>query len=547
MKMTGAEIVLEVIKKQEIDKIFGYPGGAVIPLYDELYKQNDIKHIRTVHEQAAVHAADAYARGSGKVGVTLVTSGPGATNTITGIATAYLDSVPLVVITGQVPQMLMGKDAFQEVDITGITLSITKYNKIVKNIKELQSVLEKAFKVAASGRPGPVLIDIPKDVLVDTYEYKSVIFNKESENGEEFVDYLSVLEKIKKAKRPVIYAGGGINKAKAEDEFLEFVEKLKVPVVNSLMSLGTISRKNPLSLGMVGMHGFKIANQAIFRSDLVIAIGARFSDRVIGKSDKFAPKAEIIQMDIDRTEMDKNIETKFNIIGDIKLHLAKLNKSIDFEVNENWICELNEIDKKQICLDNDFHPKNIIEQVAKRIDTDSYVVTDVGQHQMWVAQYYPFSPKGKFITSGGLGTMGFGTGATIGTEAIGDKKTVFFTGDGSFRMSAMELITLKKNNMKPLIILFNNRALGMVRQWQALFTDGRYAETDTLEDMDYSKFAKYFGIKSAKVDSLDELKRVLNTFPINDEMVFIECFIGRDIGVYPIVPPGKSITEGITE
>lgn len=547
MKMTGAEIILACIRRQNIDTVFGYPGGAVIPLYDALYQQKEIHHIRTNHEQGAVHAADGYARASGNPGVCIVTSGPGATNTITGIATAYLDSIPLVVITGQVPQSLLGKDSFQEVDITGITLSITKYNKMVKRVDELQGILEKAFAIACTGRPGPVLIDVPKDVLVAEYEYQEdMIKEKEmKKREEENVDYDLAGKWIQQAQRPVIYAGGGVKKAGAEEELKSFSEKAGIPVVNTLMSLGVIPRNHSYCLGMVGMHGSREANYALNQSDLIIAVGARFSDRVIGKSDSFARNAKIIHIDIDDTEIDKNVSTHSKFIGSLKKHLRNLEDKVSENNYQLWVEDIKKIKNGKKTERPQFHPSYIINQVAKKIDKNSFVVTDVGQHQMWVAQYYPFEDSQQFITSGGLGTMGFGLGALIGAEASKKRSAVLFTGDGSFRMSAMEMLTIKAEHMNPLIVLFNNSTLGMVRQWQTLFTGKRYAETDINDDFDYVLFAQKMGFEAMAVETEAELDKALSSLPIHEKPVFLECRIDKDFGVYPIVPPGKGLTEHI--
>lgn len=550
MDKNGAEIVLEVLYENDIDTIFGYPGGAVIPFYHELFAQFDrFKHIRTSHEQGAVHAADGYARSTGKLGVCVVTSGPGVTNTITGIATAYMDSAPLLVISGQVPSVLLGKDSFQEVDITGIAMPVTKYSFIVRNLDELESIVRKAIKVATSGRPGPVLIDIPKDLFVKRTSYPSA-YKSEVKLNLPRVDVEKVkeaVELINASEKPIVYAGGGVRIADASDGLRAFCMDKEIPVVNTLMSLGTFPRSHDLSLGMVGMHGYPEANLAITHSDLIIAIGARFSDRVIGNPKDFAPKAKVIHIDFDFTEFSKNIDSDIDLCGDLKEIFEIFNRDVTVKKRKTWIDEIvaySQIQKWQE--NNDMTPKNLIHAVASVVGEDAVVVTDVGQHQMWTAQYYPFSNPRQFITSGGLGTMGFGLGAAIGTQMGNpDKPVVLFTGDGSFRMNCNELATVTDYKLPVLIVLLNNQALGMVRQWQKLFQEERYAETTISQNVDYCKLAGAYGIDSVCVSDIESLTKAVKTFAASGKPMLVECKIDQNEDVYPIVPPGQSIDQYI--
>lgn len=493
MRMSGAKVILECLKKEGIDTIFGYPGGAVIPLYDALYDySDDFKHIRTSHEQGLVHAADGYARSTNTVGVCFTTSGPGATNAITGIATAFMDSSPMVVISGQVPTSLLGKDSFQEIDITGATLSMTKHNYLVRNTKELVPTIKEAFRVANSGRKGPVLVDVPKDLFlaemdfsgedydlcqIDDYmDYKSD-FDLDDETNIKLLN--EAIDIIKESKKPIIYAGGGVKSSDSEEILEKFATKIDTPVLNTLMGLGNIDRKNELSLGMVGMHGSRESNLALSNSDLVIAIGARFSDRVISKSSEFAKNAKIIHIDIDPSEISKNIESNVSLVGDVKLVLSLLIERVESKNNSNWKEEIKRFRKSEGVQTYEFHPQNILKKINEKYETlkkPTVVVTDVGQHQMWAAKYWNFKGNKSFITSAGLGTMGFGLGAAIGTKVGNvDKNVVLVTGDGSFRMNCNELATVANYNVPMLILLLNNRTLGMVRQWQKLFSNQRYS------------------------------------------------------------------------
>jgi acetolactate synthase-1/2/3 large subunit len=545
MKISGSQIILKVLKEKGIDTLFGYPGGAVIPFFDALYDELDyFKMYRPAHEQNGVHAADGYARSTGKLGVFIATSGPGATNSITGIANAYMDSTPLLVISGQVANTLIGKDSFQEVDITGLTLSVTKHNYLVRKIENLEDVIREAIDVAINGRPGPVLVDIPKDVFINQCEYKGIssadFDNIELPNENNFN---SAIDLINKSQKPVIYAGGGIRISKNDSLLLQLAEKAGIPVANSFMGLGTIPRNNKLSLGFVGMHGFKETNMAVTNCDLLIAIGARFSDRVIGNPDKFAPDAKIIHIDIDSTEIDKNTSECIPLIGDMKSILIKLIERVDEKDRFKWLDEIMSC-KVISDLEGQFVPENILNDINKVYNKNAIVVTDVGQHQMWTGQFWKFNKSNEFITSGGLGTMGFGFGAAIGAQ-LGNpnKRTIFITGDGSFRMSCEELVTISKYKIPVKIIMLNNNTLGMVRQWQRMFSKARYSETDNYNDVDYQKLVDAYGIKGYRAESIKDLNDILKeTYNIN-EAIFIECKISPECSVYPIVPPGRPIDE----
>ncbi|HDX7083825.1 TPA: biosynthetic-type acetolactate synthase large subunit [Clostridioides difficile] len=556
--MNGAKVILECLKKEGIDTIFGYPGGAVIPLYDALYDySDDFKHIRTSHEQGLVHAADGYARSTNTVGVCFTTSGPGATNAITGIATAFMDSSPMVVISGQVPTSLLGKDSFQEIDITGATLSMTKHNYLVRNTKELMPTIKEAFKVANSGRKGPVLVDVPKDLFlaemdfsgedydlcqIDDYmDYKSD-FGLDDETNIKLLN--EAIDIIKESKKPVIYAGGGVKSSDSEEILEKFATKIDTPILNTLMGLGNIDRKNELSLGMVGMHGSRESNLALSNSDLVIAIGARFSDRVISKSSEFAKNAKIIHIDIDPSEISKNIESNVSLVGDVKLVLSLLLEMVESKNNSNWKEEIKTFRKSEGIQTDEFHPQNILKKINEKYETlkkPTVVVTDVGQHQMWAAKYWNFKGNKSFITSAGLGTMGFGLGAAIGTKAGNvDKNVVLVTGDGSFRMNCNELATVANYNVPMLILLFNNRTLGMVRQWQKLFSNQRYSQTDINENVDYVKLVNAYNIDGYKVSNMEELGKAIDMIDFN-KPVFLQCDIDKDYDVYPIVAPNDAL------
>lgn len=554
--MQGANLIIECLIKESVTTMFGYPGGSVIPIYDALYDYTDqIKHIRTSHEQGAVHAADGYARTSGKTGVCVITSGPGATNAVTGIATAYMDSSPLVVISGQVGTSLLGKDTFQEIDITGVTYSITKHNFLVRSLEELPKIISQAFTIANEGRKGPVLVDIPKNLQVTDIDYNMENYIPSCQNSK-IKDEFEIREEnetknklkdvanlIKESKKPVIYAGGGIKSVDQYDLLKNFAQKINTPVLNTLMGLGGIDRQDPLSLGLVGMHGSKEANLAISNSDLVISIGARFSDRVIGNKDEFAKNAKIIQIDIDSSEMSKNIPAEIELIGDLTDVLNGILEIVEPKNNSDWLSEIDTFkDTEHIIDKNAFHPKNILEAFNKKLGSENTtVVTDVGQHQMWTAQYWSFEKGRSYITSGGLGTMGFGLGGAIGTKLGTPQKNVLLvTGDGSFKMNCNELATVATQDLPIVILLFNNNALGMVRQWQNLFSHKRYSETDIYDKTNYIMLANAYGIEGHKAQNLEELNQILENLTL-DKPVLIECQIDHDINVFPIVPPNDNL------
>jgi len=551
----GSRVILECLIKEGVDTIFGYPGGAVIPLYDALYDYTDkLNHVRTSHEQGSVHAADGYARSSGKVGVCFLTSGPGATNAITGIATAYMDSSPLVCFSGQVPTALLGKDSFQEIDITGVTLSVTKHNFLIRKAEDLPKTIKKAFEIANSGRKGPVLIDIPKDLMLAEVDFNmddyisSNLENsikreyelKEDYDNKEKVDLACDL--IRESKRPIIYAGGGVKSANEEKLLVDFAKKIDTPVLNTIMGLGNIDRRDDLSLGLLGMHGSKEGNLAISNSDLIIAIGARFSDRVIGKSCEFAKNAKVIHIDIDPSEINKNIKSEVNLVGDLSSLLKELYNKVEKKDNYNWKKEIKAYeDKEHIIGKDEFHPQNILYLVNKKVGDNTVVVTDVGQHQMWTAKYWDFTLGKNFITSAGLGTMGFGVGAAIGAKlGVPNKNIVLVTGDGSFRMNCNEMATISTYKIPVLILLLNNSTLGMVRQWQKLFSKKRYSQTDVDPSVDYVMLAKAYGIDGYKATNIKELKNILSEVNM-DKPVFLECVINMDYDVYPIVPPNETL------
>ena len=550
-KKSGSQILLECLKGQNVDTIFGYPGGAVIPLFDALYDEtNHFKVYRPAHEQGAAHGADGYARVTGKTGVCIVTSGPGATNTVTGIATAYMDSIPMVVITGQVANSLLGRDSFQEIDITGVTMPITKHNILIKTAEEIEEAVKKAFAIANSDRPGPVLIDIPKDVFTTVIDFEPTDIE---EKDSVFADTIStedaekIADLINSSSKPIIYAGGGVKTANASSEMVELAKKAGIPVVNSLMGLSTIDRTEPLSLGLVGMHGFKEANIAVTKCDLFIAIGARFSDRVIGDPKKFARKAKIIHLDIDETEIDKNVETHLSYICDVKNSLKMIVDSVEQNNREDWLKEIQQTEVKIHYTSKDFVAKNIIEAINEKFNEQAVVVTDVGQHQMWTAQYWKFNQDTKFVTSGGLGTMGFGIGASAGAK-IGapEKPVILFVGDGGFRMTCNELLTISKFKLPVLIVLMNNNALGMVRQWQKMFSKKRYMETDNTDVVDYIKLADAYGIEGRQVNDMLGLNDFLSHLNLT-KPVLLECRISKDDNVLPIVPAGQSLEALILE
>ena len=552
MQLTGADIIIECLKEQGVDTVFGYPGGTALNLYDALYKHSDeITHYLTSHEQGASHAADGYARATGKVGVCFATSGPGATNLVTGIATAYMDSIPIVAITCNVAVNALGKDTFQEIDIAGVTMPITKHNFIVKDIKDLADTMRKAFNIAEGGRPGPVLVDITKDVTAAVYEYEKkepLPLKRGGEINEAAV--VSAVELIKDAKKPFILVGGGAIVSDASDEIKEFVEKMNAPICETLMGKGSFDSNNPLYTGMIGMHGSKASNLGVSRCDLLVVIGARFSDRVTGNTKTFAKNAKIIHIDIDAAEIDKNIEADASIIGDAKEVLKKINKILPQQDHSQWNEEIDEIKKKfplPIITDRLNGPL-IIRKLHEVTNGDAIITTDVGQHQMWAAQYYNFTKPRKFITSGGLGTMGYGLGAAIGAK-VGkpDNVVVNVAGDGCFRMNMNELATATRYNIPVIKLVINNHVLGMVRQWQTLFYDKRYSNT-TLEDKtDFVKVSEGLGARAYRVTTIEEFEKALREAIELNEPTMIECIIGNDDKVYPMVSPGGNIEDAFDE
>ena len=549
MKISGSKIIMECLREQGVDTIFGYPGGQIMPLYNALYDyQDEIHHILTAHEQGATHAADGYARSTGKVGVAFATSGPGATNTVTGIATAFMDSTPMVVITGQVPRALIGRDSFQEVDIAGITIPITKHNYFVSDIADLADTVREAFEIASSGRQGPVLVDVPKDILTELYEYEPKVINKECaiDNLYDEDDIRCLANKINKAKKPLIYAGGGVISAEASDKLVELAEKADIPVVSTLMNLGAMPETHRLSLGLVGMHGQKEANLAVNSADLVIAVGARFSDRVTGNIESFAKNAERVQIDIDNSEIDKNVTVNHSIVGEINTILSALLKLLKDNNHKEWLKEIESfvVDKEKDR--TAFVPENILYAIQEVLGDDVIVTTDVGQHQMWTAQFWKFVQPRTFITSGGLGTMGFGLGAAIGAQiANPDRRVIHITGDGSFRMNCNEMATVSAHNLPIISILFKNNVLGMVRQWQKLFFEKRYSATTLPDVVDYEKLAEAYGLKGQSVNTLDGLKKALKSAIKSKSGNLIICDINSNADVVPIVPPGNAISDQV--
>ena len=553
MQLNGAEIVIECLKEQGVDTVFGYPGGAILNVYDELYKHRDeIRHILTSHEQGASHAADGYARATGQVGVCLATSGPGATNLVTGIATAYMDSIPIVAITCNVGVALLGKDSFQEIDITGITLPITKYNFIVKDVGELADTIRKAFRIAKSGRPGPVLIDIPKDVTsnVTEYEYKTPEqpARAEVQISQEELD--SALYMIRNSERPVIFVGGGAVLSDASEELFEFVGKVDAPVTDTLMGKGAFPGTDPRYTGMLGMHGTKASNYSVSECDLLIVAGARFSDRVTGNTETFAKNARILQIDIDPAEMNKNIIITQGIEGDIKKVLELLNKNLDQQDHGEWLKKVEEYKEKYPLK---YHPDGltgpfIVEEIYRRTKGEALIVTEVGQHQMWAAQYYKYTKPHTLLTSGGLGTMGYGLGAALGAKTgCPDKTVINIAGDGCFRMNMNEIATAVRHNIPVIQVVVNNHVLGMVRQWQDLFYDERYSATVLRDAVDFVKLAEAMGAVGIRASSQQEFCDALERALTLNRPVVIDCQIDSDDKVWPMVAPGASISDAFDE
>ena len=553
----GARILLECLSRLGIKEIFGYPGGAVIPIYDELYSFKDIKHYFARHEQGAVHEADGYARSTGKVGVCLATSGPGATNLVTGIMTAHMDSIPLLAITGQVTSTLLGKDAFQESDIVGITVPITKNNYLVQDIRELPRILKEAYYIASTGRPGPVLVDIPRDIQLEEIPYDE--FKKLYEQEFELEGYNPVYEghkgqiktaikMIKDSKKPLIIAGAGILKGHAYDELKEFVDKTNIPVAMTLLGLGSFPGNHELALGMIGMHGTTYANYAANEADLVIAAGMRFDDRVTGNPLKFLPNANIIHIDIDPAEIGKNKLIDVPIVGDVKNVLAELNRKIPKLSHTKWLDEVAKLKKKYSLTfrkteDDVLIPQEILFEINKLTKGEVIVATDVGQHQMWSAQFIKFNNPYSILTSGGAGTMGFGLPAAIGAQVANpDKKVLAIVGDGGFQMTFQELMMVKEYKLPVKIFIINNSYLGMVRQWQELFNDRRYSSVDLSYNPDFIKIGEAYGIKSIQLKTKKDLKKHLKKILESNEAVLVECIVEKEENVYPMIPAGKDVS-----
>ena len=558
--INGARILLECLHRVGVTDIFGYPGGAVIPIYDEIYSFDKIKHYFARHEQGAVHAADGYARVSGKVGVCLATSGPGATNLVTGIMTAHMDSIPLLAITGQVRSNLLGRDAFQETDIVGITVPITKVNYLVQSIKDIPKIIKEAYFIASTGRPGPVLVDIPNDIQQQeiSYEEFNRLFDKEVKLEGYDPTYVGhpvqikrALSLIKKAKKPLIIAGAGVIKSGASKELLELVNKTDMPVATTLLGLGGFPENHDLSLGMLGMHGTVPANFATDEADLVIAAGIRFDDRIAGNPSKFCEHAKIIHIDIDPAEIDKNKKVDVPIVGDLKNVLAEINKELEPKKHTEWTDKVKEW-KNEYPLahrnvgEDKLLPQEVLKAVNDILDGDAIVVTDVGQHQMWAAQYLTFKNPDTIVTSGGAGTMGFGVPAAMGAQvAARDKKVVLIVGDGGFQMTLEEIMMIRQYNLPVKIVLINNSFLGMVRQWQELFKDRRYSFVDLQCNPDFVKIAEAYGIKSERLKTKEDLKNRLKDLILSDEGAIIDCIVEKEENVFPMIPAGKTVSQMI--
>lgn len=558
MQLNGAEIVIECLKEQGVDTVFGYPGGAILNVYDELYKHRDeIRHILTSHEQGASHAADGYARATGKVGVCLATSGPGATNLVTGIATAYMDSIPIVAITCNVGVSLLGKDSFQEIDIAGITMPITKYSFIVKDVTKLADTIRKAFRIAKTGRPGPVLVDIPKDITAKVTEYipeelgkctKEDSSRKTPRMDEQRFD--RVISMLEEAEKPFVFVGGGAVLSGASQELKEFVDKLDAPVTDSLMGKGAFPGTDPRYTGMLGMHGTKASNFGVSECDLLVVMGARFSDRVTGNTEKFAKNAKIIQLDIDPVEINKNVLITEEIIGDLKDVLKTLNKRLKQQNHAEWLEKIQGYKEKYPLK---YHPNVLsgpflVEEIYRQTNGEALIVTEVGQHQMWAAQYYKYTKPRTFLTSGGLGTMGYGLGAALGAKTgCPDKIVVNIAGDGCFRMNMNEIATAVRHNIPIIQVVVNNHVLGMVRQWQDLFYDERYSATVLRDAVDFVKLAEAMGAEGMRAVSQEEFKEAFSKALTLNRPVVIDCQIDSDDKVWPMVAPGAAISEAFDE
>lgn len=553
MQLTGAEIVIECLKEQGVDTVFGYPGGAILNVYDALYKHSDeICHILTSHEQGAAHAADGYARATGKVGVCLATSGPGATNLVTGIATAYMDSIPVVAITCNVGVSLLGKDSFQEIDIAGITMPITKHNYIVKDVDKLADTIRKAFLIARTGRPGPVLIDIPKDVTANLSEYQKVEIDvtdiQRKKIDEDEIE--TAVKMIQRAKKPYIFVGGGAVLSGASESLVEFAHKIDAPVTDSLMGKGAFPGTDELYSGMLGMHGTKASNFGVSQCDLLIVVGARFSDRVTGNAKKFAHHAKILQIDIDPAEIDKNILTDASVTGDIKEVLIILNEKVEQQSHEEWKQQIEEYKEKHPLT---YHPEGltgpyIVEEIYRQTNGDAIITTEVGQHQMWAAQFYKYTKPRTLLTSGGLGTMGYGLGASLGAKmGMPDKTVVNVAGDGCFRMNMNEIATAARYNIPIIQVVVNNHVLGMVRQWQTLFYEKRYSATVLNDAVDFVKLAEAMGAVGIRAATREEFQKAFQEALAMGRPVVIDCQIDSDEKVWPMVAPGAAISEAFSE
>lgn len=553
MQLTGAEIIIECLKEQSVDTVFGYPGGAILNVYDALYKhQDEITHILTSHEQGASHAADGYARSTGKVGVCFATSGPGATNLVTGIATAYMDSIPMVAITCNVNVPLLGKDSFQEVDIAGITMPITKHNYIVKDIHDLADVIRKAFTIAKTGRPGPVLVDIPKDITGMKGDYVAEMpepVQPITDNiATEDIDKAVVM--IRKSKAPYIFVGGGAVLSDASAEVTEFAHRIDSPVADSLMGKGAFPGTDPLYTGMLGMHGTKTSNFGVSECDLLVVLGARFSDRVIGNAKKFAKHAKILQIDVDPAEINKNIATHASITGDVKEVLKRLNAELEQQEHKGWVTEIEQ-KKEQFPLT--YHPEVltgpfVVEEIYRQTEGNAIITTEVGQHQMWAAQFYKYTKPRTFLTSGGLGTMGYGLGASLGAKMGNPEKTVVnIAGDGCFRMNMNEIATAVRHNIPIIQVVINNHVLGMVRQWQTLFYEKHYSATILNDAVDFVKLAEAMGAVGIRAASRVEFEEAFKKALDLRKPVVIDCQIDSDEKVWPMVAPGAPINEAFSE
>ena len=549
MKLCGSDIIVRTLIDQGVDVLFGYPGGQVLDIFNSLYKyQDEIHHVLTAHEQGAAHAADGYSRSSGKVGVCLATSGPGATNLVTGIATAFLDSVPMVALTGNVANTVIGTDGFQEIDITGITLPITKHNYFVTSIENLQDTIRQAFKLAASGRPGPVLVDVAKDVQVAMYDYEPLPpLPLDAPFPAKEIRIQEAAACINEAQKPYIYFGGGLITSEAQDEVLQLAELIDAPISCSLMGISAIPTDYPRFLGMQGLHGHFAASTAMHHADVIIALGCRFNDRCTGNRNKFVRSAKIVHIDIDGAELSKSVQATHGLRGDIKKTLQKLLPLIKKQEHPQWQAQISQfVDEELLSLDSreGITPRNVMNALNRHLTETTPVATDVGQHQMWAAQYLNFKNPRRFISSGGLGTMGFGMGATIGTQMATKEHPILITGDGSFGMNLTEMATAKANKVPMVILLLNNKVLGMVRQLQTLLCDGNYSNTDLdARDTNFVMVAKGFGLEAQRVNTLEELESALETAFAHNGPYLIECPIDRDELVLPMVKPGGSMGD----